>query len=231
MIVTSGGQTVSCLTDNSDGTVSVRLNPRSDKGTVAADGKGREVVLVEPSLREYAELRTLIVTTHEGIQAAYPAPVYPADVTEEDAKTPEGRQRLIDYQQAVAKWTTDRNRAIKAIVDDAGNEVTPPYARCMIDVVDRLADVNLTLDDLVPEALQPRTLTGLLELWDAPLGGPGDLTNNPVLRALAEATTPAPPTAAPESVDPPAVDSPEPEPSSPLGTEHSPQSLPEPSTT
>lgn len=231
MIVTSGGQTVSCLTDNSDGTISVRLNPRSDKGTPTADGTGREVILHEPSLREYAELRTLIVDTHEAIQQQFVAPVYPAHITEEDAKTADGRKTLLDYQQAVAEWTTARNKAIKAIVDENGNEVTPPYAKCMIEIVDRLAQVKLTLDDLVPEALQPRTLTGLLEVWDAPLGGPGDLTNNPVLRALAEATTPAPPTAAPASDVPPAAGSPEPEQSSPLGTEHSPQSLPEPSTT
>lgn len=237
MIVTSAGHTVSCVTDNNDGTVTVRLAPTRDADGATTE---REVRLAEPSLREYAELRTLIVDTHEGLQRRFPPPPTPSFDTEV-AQTPEGMAALAEYQQAVQEWTAARNKAIKAIADEDGKPQMPPYAACMVAIVERLAVPPFKfpethppelrgIDDLVPEALQPRTYTGLLEVWDAPLGGPGDLTNNPTLRALAEAATPAPPTAAPASDAQAEPASPEPEESSPPGTEHSPPSPPPPST-
>jgi len=225
MFVSSNGQTVSCITDTNDGTVTVRLAPaRTEHGR-----EERSVTLQEPSLREYAELRTMIVEAHDAVRAAHPEPE-PPGVTPDAAQTPDGQRALLDYQQAVGAWTAARNKTIKSLTDDDGNERTPPYAGCVIAIVERLADQKVTVDDLVPEALFPRTCTALLEVWDAPLGGPGDLASNPLLRALAEAGTPAQPTAAPPSADPPAPDSPAPAESSPPGTESSPLPPQAPST-
>ncbi len=212
MFTTSGGQTVSCITDNADGTITLRL-----LGPVeVVDGKptrtSREVLLLEPTAREYAQLRERIVTVDRQVRDMFPAPE-PPTVTP-DTPEAEARAAVLAYQEAAQAAMIARRDYVKG-------EDTSPYGACVIEVARRLGGVDITLDDLPAEALEVRTCTALLEVWEAPLGGP---VVPPAMAALVEAATATAdpePEPEPESTSDTAPDSPATEASSPPGTEPS----------
>lgn len=205
-ITTSGGTPVVCLTENDDGTISVRLHPRS---TAGSDG---HVVLEEPTATEYATLRTQIVGLDDEINQKFP-PL--ADVNavlgDLDPTSAAGLTVLTEYQRTVNEWVKDRRDYLRALE-------TAPYARQVIIIIEKLAGVTVTLDDLTAEVFNPLVCGALLEAWERPLDGRAS--------RAAKAATPEPdPELVPAPAPAPTVDtapaSPELEPSSPPGTEPS----------
>lgn len=221
MFTTAGGQTVSCVTDNNDGSISLRL-----LGPIVVDGDGkrrretREVVLVEPTAREYAELRQMIVEVDKARNESWPYPPPPMmDGLDEAA----ARIAAIDYQRAIAE--------VNAVRRDysVGADGTFPYALCVIEAAKRLGDATITVDDLPQEALEVRVCAALLEVWEAPLGGPVVPEGlKELLDGRAAALAPSSPE--PQSPSSTAADSPDGEESSPPGTEPSTPSAPPTST-
>jgi hypothetical protein len=221
MYTTGAGVSVSCLTDNNDGTITLRLAPaRTSDPKVKVE---REIVLAEPTGREYARLRTMIVNADRGMQERFPMPDPPTinepdEPTEADKRA--AQKAMQDYTREITKWRKDRK-------DYERDEEHPVYAACVIEAAKILAGQDLTLDDLTVDAFDITTCGALLELWEAPLGGPVVPPN--LLADAAEALAaardvPELPTAPTEP------DSPESEPSSLPGTEPATQSLPEKST-
>ena len=204
------GRVVSMLTDNRDGTVTVRLSPR--------DGQERSVRLREPNALEYAELRVAMVDIDRRLEDEFPIPLAP-DVPD-GISNDEAGLIVQRYADARTKYLNARNEAIK-------DPEKAPYAFMMIEVIGRLNGETVVLADLPRgEPFSATPCSALLEVWEAPLDGPDDRDENqPRVPAI---VAPVPDS----SVSPPAGTEPgssEPEPSSLPTTEPASLSLPPPS--
>lgn len=197
MYVTSNGSKVSILTDNGDGTITVRLHDRS------------EVLLREPTAREYAVLRTRMREADKVIEGKYPEPEEPFFAADDD--TVEAQRAVADYRKALTEYVRDRIEFIRD--PDEG-----PYLMAFLDAVNTLTDGarTITADDVNAEAFKITTCMALLEVWEAPLDGAAVAPSSPAATAV--------PAEIPDAASPPA--SPESEESSPPGTEPASPSLP-----
>ncbi len=201
---------VSMLTAHDDGSITLRLHPK---------GSGvRSVVLIEPTAREYGDLRKKMREADSLVEEKFPLPAAPSVVDppsdlpegERDAALEVNRLRMVEYTEALGNYSRDR-------VDYLRDPDQGPYAQVIIEVARVLGGREITLDDLPRgESDDDHACVALLETWEAPLGGP--------------AATPPAPTAAPPIDAPPAPASPESAPSSPPGTEPASPSLPPSST-
>lgn len=210
-VTTPNGTIVSCLTDNEDGTITLRIHRRSK-----VNG-GKPVLLDEPTAREYAELRTKMRDADRLLDGKFPIPTAP--VVPDGATEGETILLLMQHNAAVAECNQQRRDLIR-------DPELAPYAPVVIEVVRRLADLDITLDDLVPEVFNSSTCGALLDLWEAPLGGPVVPPPNPTV----DVAVPEPAMAVPDVEEPPEPVSTEPEPSSPPGTAPSTRSPRRPST-
>lgn len=225
MYTTSGGKPVSCLTDNLDGSIALRLLG----GVVQGQREERWVTLVEPTAREFAVLRTLIDEADKYVNAQCVAPEPPAILPEQTAEGLAETLRLRrEYDRAAREWREKRGDLLKTL-PTAENPKAAPYARCVIEVVKTLNGENVEFDVLPVEVFEPLACSALLEVWEAPLGGrvdpPAEGTATAV-QAIVDAIRDQSPEPAPEDrTDGTEPDSPATEPSSPLGTEPSTRSL------
>jgi hypothetical protein len=202
---------VSCLTDNSDGTITLRLVGAVERGE---DGKPRratrEVLLLEPTALEYAQLRTKITACDAALRQQFPAPEAPT-ITEDMTQDEANRLRR-EFQSEFNEWARARKSWTHGL-DSA------PYANCVIEAVKVLSGESVTLADLPVEAFDLACCAALLETWEAPLGGPAVL---PQMADLVAAAIPAPE----PPTEPTAADSPDTDESSLPTTEPATQSLP-----
>lgn len=194
---------VECLTRLDEGRIELRLHSKRER---------RTIILPEPSAIEYARLRIQMMDADKTVNDKYPEPERPRDRIDGESDF-DRAERFTDYNGVVAQWLDDRS-SFRLDPDEA------PYANALLAVIETLAEQTLTLGDLTPEAFKASTLQALLEVWEAPLGGP--VSPPP-------AATPAPVTEDPGEPD--ELVSPESTPSSPPGGEPSPPSPPPSSTT
>jgi hypothetical protein len=205
MLVTMNGTQVGCLTDVGDGSVRLRLHPRSRVGDANHD-----LTLEEPTARDYAELRHLMREADHEIEAKFARPEMPELPDHLDAAA---------QARIIGEFNVELNAWADKVKDYMRDPETAPYLRAIFETCRRLAKA-VEIDDLTAEAFLPTTCRALLEVWEAPLGGPVGRAETP---RLIETLEPAVPEASPP-------DSPEPEPSSPPGTEPASPSDPTPST-
>lgn len=211
MLTTQSGTKVGSLEDQGDGTVKLRLHPRSKLSE--SDGT---LVLEEPTARQYAELRDLMRAADRELDEKLPRPdppIVPAQLTQADSA-----RMLAEYTAALNKWNDERLDYMRNPGGPGPGDQPGPYARAVLEAC-RLLAKPVTIDDLTAEAFEWRTCRALLEVWEAPLGGRDD----PGTKESTPAAESAPP-------EPSAPDSPAPEPSLLPGTEPASPSPPETST-
>lgn len=175
-------QMVGMLTDEQDGTITVRLHPSWTPQTVR---------LREPTALEYAEIRSMFRDVDGRIEDEFPPIPVPVEL-----------QRAVDAANAADKAEGDggdvanvsvllaeyqkdvsiRNRARNDYLRDPEKA---PYAHALLEALQRLSTARLALEALPVEGFSPYVCAALLEVWETPLGGPVDA-------GAAEETVPAP---------------------------------------
>lgn len=196
----SDGAVVGSIEDAGDGSVKVRLHPRSRAGD--RDGW---LVLREPTTLEYAELRILMRNGDRLLDEKFPQPEMPPVPPDIDAA---GAARMIsDFNRETGRWHVDREDFVR----DPG---TAPYLAAMLETCRRLGgNAELEAEDLTVEAYSWKPCRAVLEVWEGPLGGPVEPPETSAPPGVAVPLDPPGPGPTPEEPD-----SPEPEPSSRPGT-------------
>jgi len=197
---------VQCLTRlDEDLQLKLRLSKRR------TEGLPEFVILDEPAGLEFARLRKAALAADDEINTKYPRPDEPRDEIPGESDYERG-MRMVEYQKEVSDWLDARHNY-------RTDPETAVYANVIVEAVNLLSEHTVSLADLTPECFKSQPLQAMLEVWEAPLGGPVSPAETPP-------TQPTVPVAEPPNVSvPPEADSPESTRSSDPGTE---PSLPSP---
>lgn len=215
------GQEVSCLTDHKDGTISLRLLGEVVPGPDGPVRTVREIRLLEPTAIEYAELRTMIIDADRITTEKFPPPPAPAPPPPFDEMDEAERRVAVQrYSAEVAEYARIGSERVVERENFIRSPETALYAQVVLRAAKMLGGQDIALAELPVDAMTSTACTGLLEIWETPLGGRGDRqTPNPSGPAAPEM-----PPVQPASTEPASSDL---APSSPPGTEpSSPSPLP-----
>jgi len=207
---------VQCLTRLEDLQLKLRLSKRR------TEGLPEFVVLDEPAGLEFARLRKLALAADDEINTKYPRPAEPPDEIPGESDYERG-MRMVEYQKDVSDWLDHRHNY-------RTDPDTAVYALVIVEAVNLLTGHTISLADLAPECFKSTPLQAMLEVWEAPLGGPVSPVETPSTPEP-EPTVPVDAPSNGSSDAPPEAASPESTRSSDAGTEPSPPSPPPSSTT